>query len=60
VPGPVQEEQAAPGLPDDRPARAVDPAAHPALHRVAAHLRPEAFEDRFAFGLDAILSGLPE
>jgi TetR/AcrR family tetracycline transcriptional repressor len=58
--GLVQEEQAAPGLPGDRLARAVDPAAHPALHRVTAHLGPEAFEDRFAFGLDAILSGVPE
>jgi TetR/AcrR family tetracycline transcriptional repressor len=58
--GLVQEEQAAPDRPDDRLARAVDPAAHPALHRVAAHLRPGAFEDRLAFGLDAILSRLPE
>lgn len=58
--GLVQEEQAAPDRPDDRLTRAVDPAAHPAPHRVAAHSRPGAFEDRSAFGLDAILSRLPE
>lgn len=54
--GLVQEEQAAPDRPDDRLTRAVDPAAHPAPHRVTAHSRPGAFEDRSAFGLDAILS----
>ncbi|CAM5697512.1 TetR/AcrR family transcriptional regulator C-terminal domain-containing protein [Streptomyces fumanus] len=57
--GLVQEEQAAPEQRDDRLARAVDPAAHPALHRARGHLRPEAFDDRFAFGLDAVLSRLP-
>ncbi|MEE1940611.1 TetR/AcrR family transcriptional regulator C-terminal domain-containing protein [Streptomyces sp. TRM 70361] len=57
--GLVQEEQAAPDRYDDRLTRAVDAGAHPALHRVAAHLGPGSFEDRFAFGLDALLSRLP-
>jgi TetR/AcrR family tetracycline transcriptional repressor len=58
--GLAQEEQAAPDRRDDRLARAVDPGEHPALHRAVAHLRQGSFEDRFAFGLDAILSRLPE
>ncbi|MET9774361.1 TetR/AcrR family transcriptional regulator C-terminal domain-containing protein [Streptomyces sp. NPDC006367] len=58
--GLVQEEQAAPDRRDDRLARAVDATAYPALHRVVEHLGPDAFEDRFASGLEAILSRLPE
>ncbi|GAB2870094.1 TetR/AcrR family transcriptional regulator C-terminal domain-containing protein [Streptomyces mayteni] len=58
--GLVQEEQAAPDQLDDRLARAVDAGRHPALHRVMAHMRPDAFEDRFTFGLEAILARLPE
>ncbi|WP_371536417.1 TetR/AcrR family transcriptional regulator C-terminal domain-containing protein [Streptomyces sp. NBC_00466] len=58
--GLVQEEQAAPGQSDDRLAQAVDAGTYPALHRVAAHMRQDAFEDRFAFGLEAVLARLPE
>ncbi|MEU1115203.1 MULTISPECIES: TetR/AcrR family transcriptional regulator C-terminal domain-containing protein [unclassified Streptomyces] len=58
--GLVQEEQAAPDEGDHRLERAVDAAAYPALHRVAAHLRHGAFESRFAFGLETILARLPE
>ncbi|MEU6993955.1 TetR/AcrR family transcriptional regulator C-terminal domain-containing protein [Streptomyces sp. NPDC046465] len=58
--GLVQEEQAAPDQFDDRLDRAVDAGTYPALHRVAAHMRQDAFEDRFTFGLDAILARLPE
>ncbi|MFE3144979.1 TetR/AcrR family transcriptional regulator C-terminal domain-containing protein [Streptomyces scopuliridis] len=58
--GLVQEEQAAPDRLDDRLARAVDAGTHPALHRVAGHMRPVAFEERFTFGLETILARLPE
>ncbi|MFH8803938.1 TetR/AcrR family transcriptional regulator C-terminal domain-containing protein [Streptomyces sp. NPDC017936] len=53
--GLTQEEQAAPEEGDERLARAVDPETHPALQRVLPHLR-QNFEERFTFGLDAILS----
>lgn len=56
--GLTQEEQAAPEEGDERLARAVDAAAHPALRRVLPHLR-QNFEDRFTFGLEAILSRIP-
>ncbi|MFD7712056.1 TetR/AcrR family transcriptional regulator C-terminal domain-containing protein [Streptomyces sp. NPDC059785] len=56
--GLTQETQAAPDERDDRLARAVDAGEHPALHRVVTHLAQGSFEDRFAFGLEAILSGL--
>ncbi|MDJ1135060.1 TetR/AcrR family transcriptional regulator C-terminal domain-containing protein [Streptomyces iconiensis] len=58
--GLVQEEQAAPDRLDDRLTRAVDADTHPALHRVAAHMHQGAFEDRFTYGLEAILARLPE
>ncbi|MFF7234618.1 TetR/AcrR family transcriptional regulator C-terminal domain-containing protein [Streptomyces sioyaensis] len=58
--GLVQEEQAAPDQLDDRLARAVDASTHPALHRVAAHMGRDTFEDRFTFGLEALLARLPE
>ncbi|MEU9337104.1 TetR/AcrR family transcriptional regulator C-terminal domain-containing protein [Streptomyces sp. NPDC048290] len=56
--GLTQEEQAA----DQRPlgdllARAVSEDTHPALHRIAGHLAPGSFDDRFAFGVSAILAG---
>ncbi|GAA2374612.1 TetR/AcrR family transcriptional regulator C-terminal domain-containing protein [Streptomyces sp. XM4011] len=54
--GLTQEEQAAPDRHDDRLAQALDPAEHPALHPVLTHLRQGSFEDRFAFGLDALLA----
>ncbi|OON77989.1 TetR/AcrR family transcriptional regulator C-terminal domain-containing protein [Streptomyces tsukubensis] len=57
--GLAQEEQSAPDLHDDRLNRAVTSDEHPALHRVVDHLRAGSFEDRFAFGLDAILSRPP-
>jgi TetR/AcrR family tetracycline transcriptional repressor len=38
----------------------VDAGTHPALHQVVAHMRPGSFEDRFTFGLEAILAHLPE
>jgi TetR/AcrR family tetracycline transcriptional repressor len=53
--GLTQEEQAAPEEGDERLARAVDLEAHPALRRVLPHLRQD-FEERFTFGLEAILS----
>ncbi|GGX81444.1 putative transcriptional regulator, TetR family protein [Streptomyces minutiscleroticus] len=56
--GLTQEEQAAPEESDDRLAQAVDPGTHPALHRVLPHLR-QNFEERFTFGLEAILSRIP-
>lgn len=39
------------------PNNAVDTDAQPALHRVLPYLR-ESFEERFAFGVDSILSRL--
>ncbi|GGM14349.1 hypothetical protein GCM10010129_68180 [Streptomyces fumigatiscleroticus] len=51
--------QAAPDRRDDRLARAVDATAHPAPHRVHPHLSQGSFEDRFAFGPDAILARWP-
>ncbi|MFE6891332.1 TetR/AcrR family transcriptional regulator C-terminal domain-containing protein [Streptomyces sp. NPDC057694] len=57
--GLTQEEQSAPDRHDDRLDLAVLPGEHPALHRVLNHLGPDSFEDRFTFGLDAILSRLP-
>ncbi|MFH8610592.1 TetR/AcrR family transcriptional regulator C-terminal domain-containing protein [Streptomyces sp. NPDC018029] len=58
--GLTQEEQAAPEAEesDKRLAQAVDPAAHPALQQVLPHLRHN-FEERFTFGLEAILSRIP-
>ncbi|MFB6600638.1 TetR/AcrR family transcriptional regulator C-terminal domain-containing protein [Streptomyces diastaticus] len=53
--GLTQEEQAAPEESDERLTRAVDPETHPALQRALPHLR-QNFEERFTFGLDAILS----
>lgn len=57
--GLAQEEQAAPDRHDDRLDRAVASGEHPALHRVLDHLGSGSFEDRFAFGLEAILSRTP-
>ncbi|MGW5618261.1 TetR/AcrR family transcriptional regulator C-terminal domain-containing protein [Streptomyces sp. NPDC003877] len=54
--GLTREEQAAPDRGDERLARAVTSDAHPALHRSLTHLGQDSFEDRFTFGLDAILS----
>ncbi|MFI6039158.1 TetR/AcrR family transcriptional regulator C-terminal domain-containing protein [Streptomyces sp. NPDC051315] len=58
--GLTQEEQAAPARGDERLARAVTAGTHPALHKSLTYLRQGSFEDRFTFGLDAILSRVPE
>ncbi|OEV04516.1 TetR/AcrR family transcriptional regulator C-terminal domain-containing protein [Streptomyces oceani] len=58
--GLTQEEQAAPGQADERLTPAVHSGAYPALERVLPHLGPGSFEDRFDFGLHAILSTLPK
>ncbi|MEU1299218.1 hypothetical protein [Streptomyces shenzhenensis] len=60
VGGLVQEEQAAPDRFDDRLSRVVDAGTHPVPHRVVAHMRQDAFEDRFTFGLEVVLARLPE
>ncbi|MFJ6691745.1 TetR/AcrR family transcriptional regulator C-terminal domain-containing protein [Streptomyces sp. NPDC091294] len=57
--GLTQEEQAAPQDGDDRLFRAVNPAAQPALQQVLPHLQQDNFEERFTFGLAAILTGPP-
>ncbi|MEV7289382.1 TetR/AcrR family transcriptional regulator C-terminal domain-containing protein [Streptomyces sp. NPDC093252] len=56
--GLTQEEQAV----DQRPlgdvlSGAVSATTHPALHRIVGHLAPGSFDDRFEFGVSAILSG---
>ena len=56
--GLTQEEQAV----DHRPlgdilARAISETTHPALHRVAGHLAPASFEERYEFGVAALLAG---
>ncbi|MFD6287349.1 TetR/AcrR family transcriptional regulator C-terminal domain-containing protein [Streptomyces sp. NPDC060205] len=54
--GLTQEEQAAPRGPlTDGLAHAVSGAAHPSLHRVLHHLDARSFDERFEFGLSAIL-----
>ncbi|MFD3482582.1 TetR/AcrR family transcriptional regulator C-terminal domain-containing protein [Streptomyces sp. NPDC058665] len=56
--GLTQEEQAAADQsPNGRLANAVSETAHPALHRVLGHLDAESFDERFEFGLSAILAG---
>ncbi len=55
--GLAQEEQAAADQAlENRLAAEVSPSSHPALHRVLPHLGPDSFAERFAFGLDAILT----
>ncbi|WP_326583003.1 hypothetical protein OG889_30950 [Streptomyces sp. NBC_00481] len=34
-----------------------DPAAFPSLAKTIAHLTPDSFDDRFAYGVDLILRG---
>ncbi|MET9559798.1 TetR/AcrR family transcriptional regulator C-terminal domain-containing protein [Streptomyces tauricus] len=54
--GLTQEEQAAPAGPlKDGLANAVSRTAHPALHRVLHHLDAPSFDERFEFGLSAIM-----
>ncbi|MFF3501819.1 TetR/AcrR family transcriptional regulator C-terminal domain-containing protein [Streptomyces sp. NPDC003247] len=55
--GLTQEEQAAGRQPlGDRLADAVSRTSHPALHRALGHLASTAFDERFEFGLAAILA----
>ncbi|MFI5999339.1 TetR/AcrR family transcriptional regulator C-terminal domain-containing protein [Streptomyces sp. NPDC051366] len=55
--GLAQEEQAAAHQPlEGRLAATVSAAAHPALHRVLAHLGADSFDERFEFGLTRILA----
>ncbi|MFG3164996.1 TetR/AcrR family transcriptional regulator C-terminal domain-containing protein [Streptomyces sp. NPDC048232] len=54
--GLTQEEQAAERQPlGDRLSDSLSPAAHPSLHRTLGHLTGGSFEERFEFGLTAIL-----
>ncbi|WP_280487742.1 TetR/AcrR family transcriptional regulator C-terminal domain-containing protein [Nocardia farcinica] len=55
--GLTQEEQAVTGALPGRLAAAVSATTHPALHRVLPHLDAESFDERFEFGLTAILRG---
>jgi TetR/AcrR family tetracycline transcriptional repressor len=54
--GLVQEEQGAPGALADQVAPAIDVMAHPALVRTLPHLVDGAFDGRFEYGLDLVLS----
>ncbi|MET9290661.1 TetR/AcrR family transcriptional regulator C-terminal domain-containing protein [Streptomyces sp. NPDC003077] len=56
--GLTQEEQGAPDAGDDRLPRAVEATEYPALRRVVGHLLRGTFDERFEFGLDAVLGGL--
>ncbi|MER6319867.1 TetR/AcrR family transcriptional regulator C-terminal domain-containing protein [Streptomyces sp. NPDC001581] len=54
--GLTQEEQAAARQPlGNRLAEAVSETSHPALHRTFDHLAADSFDDRFEYGLDAVL-----
>ncbi|MFK0159742.1 TetR/AcrR family transcriptional regulator C-terminal domain-containing protein [Streptomyces sp. NPDC090493] len=56
--GLAQEEQAAGGRPFDRAlADAISETDHPSLHRVVDFLAPGSFDERFEFGVAAILAG---
>lgn len=55
--GLVQEEQGAASQSlEGRLAQAISPTTHPALHRTLGHLASESFDERFEFGLNAILT----
>ncbi|MFH8468494.1 TetR/AcrR family transcriptional regulator C-terminal domain-containing protein [Streptomyces sp. NPDC017991] len=55
--GLTQEEQSAPQRPlNDGLANAVSRTAHPALHRVLRHLDERSFDERFEFGLSAVIA----
>lgn len=56
--GLTQEEQAVGQRPlGDILAGAISEAAYPSLHRVAGHLAPTSFDERFESGVAAILAG---
>ena len=57
--GLVQEEQAAPDADLDAMAAACDPVQYPAMTATVRYHQPVDFDDRFDFGLAAILNGLP-
>ncbi|MFE2042549.1 TetR/AcrR family transcriptional regulator C-terminal domain-containing protein [Streptomyces sp. NPDC059477] len=55
--GLTQEEQAVDHRPlGDLLASAISATTHPSLHRVAGHLAPASFDERFEFGVSAILA----
>lgn len=54
--GLAQEEQAVPGAVAGRLEDAVDPRLHPALAATLPYLTDGAFAERFAFGVDLLLS----
>ncbi|MFJ2261681.1 TetR/AcrR family transcriptional regulator C-terminal domain-containing protein [Streptomyces sp. NPDC087844] len=55
--GLTQEEQAAPQRPpNDSLVHAISRTAYPALHRVLHHLDTRSFDERFEFGLSAIIA----
>ncbi|MFI1727433.1 TetR/AcrR family transcriptional regulator C-terminal domain-containing protein [Streptomyces sp. NPDC020489] len=53
----VNEEQASPDRTPGVEAAAADPAAFPCLAETIEHLTGESFDDRFAYGVDLILTG---
>ncbi|MFF4357633.1 TetR/AcrR family transcriptional regulator C-terminal domain-containing protein [Streptomyces sp. NPDC001604] len=53
----VNEEQASPDRTPGVEAAAADPAAFPCLAETIAHLTGGSFDDRFAYGVDLILTG---
>ncbi|WP_461067757.1 TetR/AcrR family transcriptional regulator C-terminal domain-containing protein [Streptomyces pseudoechinosporeus] len=55
--GLVKEEQTPQNRTFCTEAAEADPAAFPSLAKTIAHLTPDGFDDRFAFGVDLILSG---
>ncbi|WP_328505464.1 TetR/AcrR family transcriptional regulator C-terminal domain-containing protein [Streptomyces sp. NBC_00391] len=55
--GLVKEEQTPQSRTLYAEAAEADPAAFPSLAKTIAHLRPDSFDDRFAYGVDLILSG---
>ena len=57
--GLVQEEQAAPDADVDAMLAACDPVRYPSMAVTAQHHRPVEFDERFAFGLELMLAGLP-
>ncbi|WP_407704328.1 hypothetical protein [Streptomyces spongiae] len=53
--GLTQEEQAVPVSGGDRVAQSVSGTSHPSLHRVLAHLDAGSFDERFEFGVRALI-----
>ncbi|WP_328222983.1 TetR/AcrR family transcriptional regulator C-terminal domain-containing protein [Streptomyces sp. NBC_00104] len=55
--GLVKEEQTPPSRTLGAEVAEADPAAFPSLAKTIAHLTPDSFDDRFAYGVDLILRG---